>query len=152
MYLRYRECTSARPAALRASYELMTRTSWHVVPLWPQLAEILRPYVFGPPLELGHGSEEMVRRVYSHRGRSGTGRKWSSRSSSTSSGSVISSFGLGLTQDWHRTPLQWAGNETPASSKVQAGDGVPEWARRDSNARPLAPEPPDASDGQRPLA
>jgi hypothetical protein len=25
-------------------------------------------------------------------------------------------------------------------------------ARRDSNARPLAPEPPEAGDGQRPLA
>jgi hypothetical protein len=30
--------------------------------------------------------------------------------------------------------------ESPASTEVQAGDDVPEWARRDSNARPLAPE------------
>jgi hypothetical protein len=31
-------------------------------------------------------------------------------------------------------------NETPADTEVRAGDDVPEWARRDSNARPLAPE------------
>jgi hypothetical protein len=33
---------------------------------------------------------------------------------------------------------------------VTAGFRLPECARRDSNARPLAPEPPEASDGQRP--
>jgi hypothetical protein len=33
-----------------------------------------------------------------------------------------------------------AGNETPTRIEVQAGEQVPEWARRDSNARPLAPE------------
>jgi len=43
-------------------------------------------------------------------------------------------------------------NETPARTEVEVGEGVPEWARRDSNARPLAPEPPEASYGQRPLA
>jgi integrase len=32
---------------------LKTRTSWRVVPLFPQLAEILRAYVFGPRLERG---------------------------------------------------------------------------------------------------
>jgi integrase len=37
-----------RPNAWR---RLKTRTSWRVVPLFPQLAEILRPYVFGPRLE-----------------------------------------------------------------------------------------------------
>jgi hypothetical protein len=30
-------------------------------------------------------------------------------------------------------------SETPASLEMPAGE-VPEWARRDSNARPLAPE------------
>ena len=30
--------------------------------------------------------------------------------------------------------------EAPAGTEVSAGDEVPEWARRDSNARPLAPE------------
>ncbi len=29
---------------------------------------------------------------------------------------------------------------TPVHTEVQAGDDDPEWARRDSNARPLAPE------------
>jgi hypothetical protein len=43
-----------------------------------------------------------------------------------------------------------AGNEIPASTEVQAGDDVPEWARRDSNARPLAPE--RRPDRQSPLA
>jgi hypothetical protein len=33
-----------------------------------------------------------------------------------------------------------AGNESPASTEVDAGSELPEWARRDSNARPLAPE------------
>ena len=32
------------------------------------------------------------------------------------------------------------GTETPASTEVEAGAELPEWARRDSNARPLAPE------------
>jgi hypothetical protein len=31
-------------------------------------------------------------------------------------------------------------NETPAITQSEAGGNVPEWARRDSNARPLAPE------------
>jgi hypothetical protein len=30
--------------------------------------------------------------------------------------------------------------ENPAATEVPAGEEVPEWARRDSNARPLAPE------------
>jgi hypothetical protein len=33
-----------------------------------------------------------------------------------------------------------AESEAPASMDLQAGEDVPEWARRDSNARPLAPE------------
>jgi hypothetical protein len=43
-------------------------------------------------------------------------------------------------------------NENPAPTEVDAGPELPEWARRDSNARPLAPKPPGASDGQRPSA
>jgi hypothetical protein len=30
--------------------------------------------------------------------------------------------------------------ENPTATEVTAGDDLPEWARRDSNARPLAPE------------
>jgi hypothetical protein len=32
------------------------------------------------------------------------------------------------------------GTEIPAPTEVEAGEELPEWARRDSNARPLAPE------------
>ena len=38
------------------------------------------------------------------------------------------------------TTAKGRGSETPTSTEVQAGADVPEWARRDSNARPLAPE------------
>ena len=31
-------------------------------------------------------------------------------------------------------------SDAPASMDLPAGEDVPEWARRDSNARPLAPE------------
>jgi hypothetical protein len=41
-----------RPHAHR---RLKTRTSWRVVPLFPQLAQILRAYVFGPRLEYAGG-------------------------------------------------------------------------------------------------
>ena len=44
------------------------------------------------------------------------------------------------------------GKENPRDTEASTGQELPEWARRDSNARPLAPEPPEASDGQRPLA
>jgi hypothetical protein len=30
--------------------------------------------------------------------------------------------------------------EDPRDTEVQTGEDLPEWARRDSNARPLAPE------------
>jgi hypothetical protein len=39
------------------------------------------------------------------------------------------------------------GTETPAPNEVEAGDEVPEWARRDSNARPLAPEGKNQTSG-----
>src|SRR6266851_5224415 len=40
----------------------------------------------------------------------------------------------------------------PLTPKCKRGRGISKWARRDSNARPLAPEPPEASAGQRPPA
>jgi hypothetical protein len=43
-------------------------------------------------------------------------------------------------------------NHKPHSSGTDDGAEDPEWARRDSNARPLAPEAPEASDGERPSA
>jgi integrase len=45
-----RRTITIRPNAFR---RLKTRTSWRVVPLAPQLTEILRAYVFGPRLERG---------------------------------------------------------------------------------------------------
>jgi len=45
-----RSTVTFRPNAWR---RLKTRTSWRVVPLWPQLEEILRAYLFGPRLERG---------------------------------------------------------------------------------------------------
>ena len=45
-----RQTVTFRPHEHR---RLKTRTSWRVVPLFPQLAEILRPYVFGARLERG---------------------------------------------------------------------------------------------------
>ena len=32
------------------------------------------------------------------------------------------------------------GNEEPRDTDVSTGEDLPQWARRDSNARPLAPE------------
>ena len=47
-------------------------------------------------------------------------------------------IGFGTTND---TAEKGRGaNKTPAHTEVQAGEQLPEWARRDSNARPLAPE------------
>jgi integrase len=43
-----RQTITIRPNGFR---RLKTRMSWRVVPLAPQLAEILRAYVFGPRLE-----------------------------------------------------------------------------------------------------
>jgi integrase len=189
---------------------LKTQTSWRVVPLWPQLEDILREWVFGPRLEvggrlvfpsfltgterplretrrlldriakracwkpgeirhrvfghtyctarlqtldhgapvslytvrreLGHGSEDMVRRVYSHLG------TFRDRSEVVEY-RIEQHFMLGdqlirLGFDTKIDTNPQGGRETasPASTEVQAGADLPEWARRDSNARPLAPE------------
>ena len=46
--------------------------------------------------------------------------------------------GFGTTND--TTERAVARNEEPRDTEVSTGDNLPEWARRDSNARPLAPE------------
>ena len=103
--------------------------------------------------ELGHGSEEMVRRVYSHLG---TVRHRSEVAEFRAEqhfgllGDQLVRLGYDITSVI-KTGTGGA-NGTPAPTEVEAGEAVPEWARRDSNARPLAPEPPEASDGQRPSA
>ena len=117
-----------------------------------------RPRGTGEPLhrrpgELGHGSEEMVRRVYAHVG-------------NVRHRSEVVEFRIEQHLEALKDRLGRVGfvtrnftaergrgeNETPAPTEVEAGEQVPEWARRDSNARPLAPErrpdrqPPSAGD------
>jgi len=102
--------------------------------------------------ELGHQSDEMVKRIFAHLGATRTGRTWwntgppstsSTRRSPSPTGFVTGNVTGGVGQ----------GTETPAPTEVEAGEAVPEWARRDSNARPLAPErrpdrqpPPEGAD------
>ena len=203
-----RQTITFRPNEWR---RLKTRASWRVVPMFPQLAEILRAYVFGPRLErggrllfpsfaegcesmlvdirklidrvamragwkqgeircrifrhtytaarlqtldhgapnslytvsreLGHGSEDMVRRVYSHLGtfrhRSEVVEYRAEQHFERLGDQLIR---LGFDTKIGTNPQPGTENETPASTDVQVGEDVPEWARRDSNARPLAPE------------
>lgn len=91
--------------------------------------------------ELGHGSEEMVRRVYAHLG-------------TIRHRSEVVEFRIEQHLEALKDRLGRVGfvtrnvtaergreeNETPASTEVPSGEDLPEWARRDSNARPLAPE------------
>jgi hypothetical protein len=92
--------------------------------------------------ELGHQSDEMVKRIHAHLG-------------ATRHRSGVVEYRLEQLGDRSRrlgfVTGSGVGEETnaPAPTEVEAGEDLPEWARRDSNARPLAPEPPEASDGQR---
>jgi hypothetical protein len=103
--------------------------------------------------ELGHGSEEMVRRVYAHLG---TVRHRSEvvelrvEQHLEALKDRLGNVGF-VTRSATRGDAV-VGNEEPRDTEVSTGQGLPEWARRDSNARPLAPEAPAASDGQRPSA
>lgn len=88
---------------------------------------------------LGHGSEEMVRRVYAHLGTIQHRSEVVEYRLEQHLEAPKDRFGLvgfGTTND--TTERAGAGNETPASTEVEAGEHVPEWARRDSNARPTA--------------
>ena len=203
-----RRLITIRPNAWR---RLKTRTSHRVVPLWPQLSEILRPYVFGPRLEragrllfpafvdgreqmltdvrklldrlaaragwtrgeirtrlfrhtycaarlqtldagapvsiytvareVGHQSDEMVKRIYAHLG--------ATRHRSDVVEYRITQHLEQLGDRLRRLGFVTGnvtgggvgqGTEIPAPTEVEAGEELPEWARRDSNARPLAPE------------
>jgi integrase len=91
--------------------------------------------------ELGHHSDEMVRRVYAHLG-------------STRHRSAVVEYRVAQHLEKLGDRLRRLGfvtgnvtggearleTETPADTEVSAGEDLPEWARRDSNARPLAPE------------
>jgi hypothetical protein len=91
--------------------------------------------------ELGHGSEEMVRRVYSHLGtfrhRSEVVEYRVEQHFERLGDQLIR---LGVDTKIGTNPQVGSGNETPVSTEAEAGEDVSEWARRDSNARPLAPE------------
>jgi hypothetical protein len=91
--------------------------------------------------ELGHGSEDMVRRVYAHLGtirhRSEVVEYRVEQHFERLGDQLVR---LGFVINSVITEGTAGPNESPASTDVQAGEDVPEWARRDSNARPLAPE------------
>ena len=91
--------------------------------------------------ELGHGSDDMVRRVYSHLGtfrhRSEVVEYRVEQHFERLGDQLIR---LGLDTKIGTNPQAGSTNEPPTSTEVEAGEAVPEWARRDSNARPLAPE------------
>jgi len=203
-----RRIVTFRPNAWR---RLKTRTSWRVVPMCPQLEEILRAYLFGPRLErggrllfpsfitgveamlvdvrklidriavragwkagelgtrvfrhtftaarlqtldrgapvslytvsreLGHGSEEMVRRVYAHLGTVRHRSEVVEYRLEQHVEALKDRLGaLGFVTRSVTREASVEESETPASMDLQAGEELPEWARRDSNARPLAPE------------
>jgi hypothetical protein len=91
--------------------------------------------------ELGHGSEEMVRRVYAHLG---TVRHRSEvvefriEQHLAALKDRLGNVGF-VTRNVTRE-MAGQGNEAPRDTEVSSGEDLPEWARRDSNARPLAPE------------
>jgi hypothetical protein len=91
--------------------------------------------------ELGHGSEEMVLRVYAHLGsvrhRSEV-VEFRAEQHFEPLGDQLVRLGYDITSVIKTGTV--GANETPAPTKVEAGEELPEWARRDSNARPLAPE------------
>jgi hypothetical protein len=91
--------------------------------------------------ELGHGSEDLVRRVYSHLG---TVRHRSEvvefrvEQHFERLGDQLRRLGFVITSDIKEGAGE--GYEKPRDTEVSTGEDLPEWARRDSNARPLAPE------------
>jgi hypothetical protein len=93
-------------------------------------------------LELDHGSEEMVRRVYSHLGTvrhraEAVEYRVEQHYQRLGDQLVRLASDAGIDTAVEGTPQ----NKKPRRSVTDGGDeGSSEWARRDSNARPLAPE------------
>ena len=204
-----RRTVTFRPNTWR---RLKTRDSWRVVPLWPQLEEALRAYVFGPRLdrggsllfpspetqgeamlqeirrlidraalrsgwksrelssrvfrhtycaarlqttdqgapvsiytvsrELGHESEDMVRRVYAHLGtvrHRAEAVEFRVEQHEEALRDRLGAMGFVTGKDTMES--EGIENEKPHRelSHDEAFDSD-SWARRDSNARPLAPE------------
>jgi hypothetical protein len=100
--------------------------------------------------ELGHGSEDMVRRVYSHldsfRHRSEVIEYRVERHFERLGGELVR---LGFDTKIGTNPQAGTEKRSPRSHRSASGEDVPEWARHDSNARPLASKPPDPGADQR---
>jgi hypothetical protein len=91
--------------------------------------------------ELGHGSEDMVRRVYAHLGSIRHRSEVAEYRLEQHIEALKDRLGaLGFVTRNVTGDEAVAESENPAGSDLQAGEELPEWARRDSNARPLAPE------------
>ena len=92
--------------------------------------------------ELGHGSEEMVRRVYSHLGtvrHRAEAVEYRVEQHYQRLGDQLVLLAPDTVVD--TAAAGEAENEKPRASVTDGGDeSSSEWARRDSNARPLAPE------------
>jgi hypothetical protein len=91
--------------------------------------------------EMGHGSEDLVRRVYSHLGAARHRSEvveYRVEQHFERLGDQLRRLGFVITPDIKRGAE--VDTENPASTEVPTGKVLPEWARRDSNARPLAPE------------
>ena len=91
--------------------------------------------------ELGHQSDEMVRRVYARLG----SMRHRSHDVEYRVEQHLETLGDRLRRLGFGTGNVTGGgaggrNEAPRDTEASTGQDLPEWARRDSNARPLAPE------------
>ena len=116
-----------------------------VAPRHPALAAARRAgalvSIYTVARELGHQSDEMVKRIYAHLGAT----RHRSDVVEYRVANHLEQLGdrlrrLGFVTGTLLAAGQWRENENPAPTEVEAGGQLPEWARRDSNARPLAPE------------
>ena len=107
--------------------------------------------------ELGHGSEEMVRRVYSHLGdvrhRSDV-VEYRVEQHLDRLGDRVQRLGLLLASDTEKDTGSRSGLQTkpPDATEVTSGEGLSESGRPDSNRPRPAWEESEADEGQRPLA
>jgi hypothetical protein len=106
-----------------------------------KLLDRLAVSIYTAARELGHQSDEMVKRIYAHLGATRHRSdvvEYRVEQHLEQLGDRLRRLGFGTGKDTGRGLGE--GTETPASTEVSAGEDLPEWARRDSNARPLAPE------------
>jgi integrase len=99
--------------------------------------------------ELGHGSEEMYSHLGAVRHRSEVVEYRVERHYERLGDQLIR-LAFDITSVIKQPSAE--AKEDPRDTQVSAGEDLPEWARRDSNARPLAPEAGGASAGWRKAA